>query len=331
MRYSTAVGSAVFVGAALAQGITEDIAPQGGSPPGCKANYDGKFEITIGQAISGKRQAPGTCGSTKGALIVTLKGGNLRDAQDRTGYIADNYQFQFDGPAQTGAIYTSGFSVCGDGALALGASKDWYRCLSGNFYNLYDRNWAPQCEKVSILIMPCGGGSGAPGGTVVGTSMVATTVVTQLSDGQPQVVSTMVPVPVTQIGDGQVQAPPGAPVTQIGDGQVQAPSPVAPAPSGPAVSQIYDGQVQAPPSPAAPAPTGPVVSQIYDGQVQAPTGAPVTQISDGQIQAPPVAPGTVSPPHSTYAPPSIPISGASSMTGSAGAFVFGIFAAFLTL
>lgn len=72
MRYSTAVGSAVFVGAALAQGITEDIAPQGGSPPGCKANYDGKFEITIGQAISGKRQAPVRTTYTLSLKVVVL-------------------------------------------------------------------------------------------------------------------------------------------------------------------------------------------------------------------------------------------------------------------
>ncbi|KXJ88627.1 hypothetical protein Micbo1qcDRAFT_235908 [Microdochium bolleyi] len=322
MRYSTAVGSAIFIGAAVAvpQGVTQDISPKGGPPAGCKASYDGKFEITIGQALNAKRDPQATCGSTAGALIVSLKNGNLRDAQDRTGYIAANYQFQFDGPAQTGAIYTSGFSVCGEGALALGSSKDWYRCLSGSFYNLYDRNWAPQCEKVSILIMPCGTGSGSTGGgNVVGTSLVPTTVVTQLPDGQPQVVSTKVPVPITQISDGQIQAPTGAPVTQISDGQVQAPSPVAPKPSGPAVSQISDGQVQAPPAP----PATPVVPK--------PSGPPVTQISDGQIQAPTHAPGTVSPPATTTAPPSVPIAGASSVGASAGALVFGIFAAFFAL
>ncbi|KAH7027930.1 uncharacterized protein B0I36DRAFT_385853 [Microdochium trichocladiopsis] len=326
MRYSSAVSSAIFIGAAIAapQGVTEDIAPSGGPPSGCSTSYDGTFEITIGQAPSAKRdlEERATCGSTAGSLIVSLKNGNLLDAQKRTGYIAANYQFQFDGPAQTGAIYTSGFSVCQDNSLALGSSKTWYRCLSGDFYNLYDRNWAPQCEKVSILIMPCtgsGGGAGS-GGNVVGTTMVPTTVVTQLGDGQPQVVSTMVPKPITQISDGQVQAPPGAPVTQISDGQVQAPSPIATKPAGPPVSQISDGQVQAP--------THAPVTQISDGQVQAPTGAPVTQISDGQIQAPP---GTVAPPASTTRPATIPISGASSMTGSFGAFLFGLVATFFAL
>lgn len=51
--------------------------------------------------------------------------------------------------------------------------------------------------------------------------------------------------PVTQISDGQVQAPTGNggnPVTQISDGQVQAPTGNGGAP----VTQISDGQVQAP-------------------------------------------------------------------------------------
>jgi len=44
---------------------------------------------------------------------------------------------------------------------------------------------------------------------------------------------------ITQIADGQIQAPTGAPVSQIPDGQIQAPT-------GAPVSQIPDGQVQAP-------------------------------------------------------------------------------------
>jgi hypothetical protein len=33
-------------------------------------------------------------------LQVTLNKGLMKDGLDRTGYIADNYQFQFDGPPQ---------------------------------------------------------------------------------------------------------------------------------------------------------------------------------------------------------------------------------------
>jgi hypothetical protein len=93
-------------------------------------------------------------------------------------------------------------------------------------------------------------------------------VVTQISDGQIQAPTSKV---VTQISDGQIQAPTGKVVSQISDGQIQAPT-------GKVVTQISDGQIQAP--------TGKVVTQISDGQIQAPTGKVVTQISDGQIQAP---------------------------------------------
>lgn len=107
---------------------------------------------------------------TDNTLEMTLMNGVLHDNQGRTGYIvrtftpvsfkantnnsspqAANYQFQFDAPAQTGAIYTAGFSVCEDGSLALGDQKTWYRCRSGDFYNLYSKNWAPQCEAVTIM------------------------------------------------------------------------------------------------------------------------------------------------------------------------------------
>jgi len=71
----------------------------------------------------------------------------------RTGYIASNYQFQFDGPPQAGALTTAGYSVCDDGNMALGSSKVFYRCMSGSFYNLYDRNWAPHCEAVNFKVI----------------------------------------------------------------------------------------------------------------------------------------------------------------------------------
>jgi len=74
----------------------------------------------------------------------------LTDSAGRTGYIAANYQFQFDKPPQAGAIYTAGFTVCGNGSLALGGSNVFWQCLSGNFYNLYDRKWAAQCSPVTI-------------------------------------------------------------------------------------------------------------------------------------------------------------------------------------
>lgn len=145
--------------------------------------------------------------SGNGILVAKLSGSVITDALDRTGYIASNYQFQFDGPPQAGAIYTAGFSQCSNGTLALGGSTVFYQCKSGNFYNLYDRWWAPQCSPVQILIMPCGEGapdSTADGQRVVGTTTVPTTVVVPLSDGQPQVITTMKTIPLCQISDGKV-------------------------------------------------------------------------------------------------------------------------------
>lgn len=243
-------------------------------------------------AYSNCQQRASTCGQP-GYLTLTLAGGQLKDAQGRTGYIAANYQFQFDAPPQTGAIYTGGFSVGSNGSLALGGSAVFYECLSGTFYNLYDRLWAAQCDPILIGVVPCGTvgqqsdgqPTGTPGpkpvtqisdGQPQGTSAVPIPV-SEFTDGQPQVV-TAYPSPVTQISDGQIQAPTatGKPVTQISDGQIQAPSA-----TGKPVSQISDGQIQAPPA------TGKPVTQISDGQIQAPTStvAVVTQISDGQVQA----------------------------------------------
>jgi len=87
---------------------------------------------------------------TNGTLALTLSNGVLKDSHGRTGYIASNFQFQFDEPPQAGAIVTAGFSVCANGSLALGGSNVFYQCLSGNFFNLYDRNWAAQCSPVTI-------------------------------------------------------------------------------------------------------------------------------------------------------------------------------------
>lgn len=173
-----------------------------------------------------------------------MKDGVLKDAKDRTGYISDSFQFQFDKPAQAGAIYTSGFSVCSNGTLAFGPSAIFWQCQSGDFYNLYDRNWAEQCEPVEFGVMPCGGKSSksAPKKRIVGSSVIATTVVTVVFDGTTKEVPTTIAVPMCQIGDGQVQvrttpcddmeipiitAPP---VSQVSDGKLQVPTTAPPAP-----------------------------------------------------------------------------------------------------
>lgn len=101
---------------------------------------------------------------TTSTLRLTLSNGTLLDARNRTGYIASNYQFQFDGPPQSGALFTAGWSVCdasldgsGSGSgtssgtsstLALGGNTTFWQCLSGGFYNLYTEDWATQCSPV---------------------------------------------------------------------------------------------------------------------------------------------------------------------------------------
>lgn len=225
---SAAVAFAL-VGAAFAQGVTDKIAPEGGIPDGCSGSFDGNFEITVAQVTYAKRDQRdlskrAECGAN-GVLVLSLSDESIYDSQERTGYIASNFQFQFDGPPQAGAIYTSGFSVCEDNLLALGSNKTFYRCLSGDFYNLYNEDWAEQCEAVSIIAIPCGSDDTATqlgDGQVIGTTVVATTIVTALTDGQPQVITTSVAVPVTSY------YPTSAPVSQISDGQIQVPPPQTP-------------------------------------------------------------------------------------------------------
>ncbi|KAG9629220.1 hypothetical protein KCU95_g19711, partial [Aureobasidium melanogenum] len=270
--------AAAFAGAAVAfpQGVTQAISPKSGPPAGCSENHASPFSISITNVTNSKRDLESRQAKI---LTITLKDGTLTDDEGRTGYIAANNQFQFDKPAQTGAIYTSGFSVCSNGTLAIGDSAIFYQCLSGTFYNLYDESTGAQCSPIYINILDTGAAASSGAATQIGDGQLqaptSTAAVTQISDGQIQATTGK---PVTQISDGQIQATTGTgkPVTQISDGQIQAPTSTAKP-----VTQISDGQIQAP--------TGKPVTQISDGQIQAPTsatGKPVTQISDGQIQAP---------------------------------------------
>ncbi|OTB09401.1 hypothetical protein M426DRAFT_78981 [Hypoxylon sp. CI-4A] len=284
MRSTLAFTSALMgVAVAAPQGVTDKLTPTAPAPAGCTGSFDGKFEITVAE-VTEKRslvqpEKRGECGSD-GVLVSTLKDGTILDAKDRTGYIASNFQFQFDAPAQAGALYTSGFSLCENNILALGDNQTFYRCLSGDFYNLYDRNWAAQCSPVSILAVPCGADAPASqisDGQIIGTSVVQTTIVTALPDGQPQVVTTSVPVPICQIGDGQVQqgstpcasitASPTStyvPVSEYTDGQIQVTPPGPSAPPGtlpvPISSSTPTAGSPAPPAPSAPAPSAPAPS-----------------------------------------------------------------------
>ncbi|KAI7529392.1 hypothetical protein KC319_g20016 [Hortaea werneckii] len=253
----------------------------------CSSSYDGEFMIQVVNVTSSAKRSVQK--RQDKVLTMTLQDGVLKDDEGRTGYIASNNQFQFDAPPQANALETSGFSICSNGSLALDGTAIWYQCLSGDFYNLYDENDAAQCSPVYINAI--GGGSSAsasasgvasqiPDGQVT-ASPVPSAAVCQLADGQPQNDANC----VSQIGDGQIQAPTGAPVTQISDGQIQAST--APASTAAPVTQISDGQIQAPTSTAAP------VTQIGDGQIQAPsagTGSPAAPTNGTAIASPTMSP-----------------------------------------
>ncbi|KAF2190149.1 hypothetical protein K469DRAFT_723016 [Zopfia rhizophila CBS 207.26] len=144
-----------LVASCFAQAVPEGIAPDEPSPPGCQKTYDGNFTIgTMLVPFKKFRRAEALKQTSEGLLIVTLEDGILHDSLARTGAIVANYQFQFDGPPQAGSIYTGGFSVCKNNSLALGGSTVFWRCQSGEFYNIYDRNIAVQCEPANIVINP---------------------------------------------------------------------------------------------------------------------------------------------------------------------------------
>lgn len=113
---------------------------------------EGSFGFFADADALAAHPTPVACETNK-TLSMQLRHGVLTDHHGRTGYIASNYQFQFDAPAQSGAIYTAGWSLCSNGSLALGGSTVFYQCLSGSFYNLYDRYWAPQCKAIELVMV----------------------------------------------------------------------------------------------------------------------------------------------------------------------------------
>ncbi|ORX96035.1 hypothetical protein BCR34DRAFT_186596 [Clohesyomyces aquaticus] len=274
------------------QAVTSAIVPASSAPAGCSPSHDGQFTISVVNVTKSAKRSDEKR-QLSGILTLSLAGGILKDQAGRTGYVASNYQFQFDSPPQAGALVTAGFSYCSNNTLALGGMAIWYQCWSGGFFNLYDRKWADHCVPIYLVT----GANSAPA--------------TQLSDGQPNA-PTKAPTPISQLSDGQPQNPTKGPViSQLTDGQPQVPTGL------PKISQLSDDNqpqvptaappppastppappASAPPAPPASAPAvPPPVSQLSDGQPQAPPkptgGAPlVSQLSDGQPQA---APATTS-------------------------------------
>ncbi|KAL9088169.1 MAG: hypothetical protein Q9165_006296 [Trypethelium subeluteriae] len=286
------LATAAGIAQAVPQGVSSAIAPSQAAPSGCAPTHAGTFNIAtvnVSTASSSKRDLVKR--QSSGILTLNLNNGILKDQIGRTGYIAANYQFQFDAPPQTGAIYTAGWSVCGNGSLALGDSAIFYACQSGGFYNLYNTNWAPQCSAIYIQAVSGGssgqGGDGQPtAGSVLpsvteksegqpGATSVASSLVSEKSEGQP--IGTTVGTLVTQASDGQPVA--ATAVSQISDGQPQAPAPITT--SIPIVSEKSEGQpvassaaasVASTPAASGPASATPVVSEKSEGQPVA-TGA----------------------------------------------------------
>jgi hypothetical protein len=142
-----------LAGSAAAQAVTSLIVPSSTPPAGCDNSRQSSFSLEIvsanGSSAAGS-SAParraldlGSRQNGNGELQLSLSGGILTDSNGRTGYIASNYQFQFDKPPQAGAIYTAGWTICPNGSLALGGQAYFWQCKSGSFYNLYDRDFAP--------------------------------------------------------------------------------------------------------------------------------------------------------------------------------------------
>ncbi|MCJ1359739.1 MAG: hypothetical protein MMC33_009741 [Icmadophila ericetorum] len=164
MKYTLALLAFAASTMATPQAVTSDLFPTpSAAPPGCVDSLASVFEISVVNATGlAKRQILRrqgvTCGGT-GTLLIKLTNGKLFDSHGRQGYIASNYQYQFDGPPQAGALITDGFSICPNSTLALGGSTIFFQCLSGTFFNLYSQSQGGQCSPAFIDTIPCSGGA----------------------------------------------------------------------------------------------------------------------------------------------------------------------------
>lgn len=94
MRFSLpllALAASAFA-SPMPQGVTEEIAPEGGPPSGCSGDYAGSFQITVVNVTSSAAKRDLERRQQAGVLTLTLAGGILTDQADRTGYVASNYQ-----------------------------------------------------------------------------------------------------------------------------------------------------------------------------------------------------------------------------------------------
>ncbi|PUU72347.1 hypothetical protein B9Z19DRAFT_1137918 [Tuber borchii] len=137
----------------VAQGVPETIRPPGTSPQGCIDSYPETIGFKAADSPLAVSVVETHC-IQPGSLRMSLQNGVLVDHHGRIGSIVANRQFQFDGPpAQAGAIYTGGWSICPDNSIALGPQKQFYACASGNFENIYDMMIAKYCQPIFINIV----------------------------------------------------------------------------------------------------------------------------------------------------------------------------------
>ena len=131
--------------------------PNGYRPPEKRSNPDdGETHVAsnVFQALNDRH-----C-DAHGVILHFDNNGLLRDQLNRIGYIADNFQFQFDLPVQSGGYGEKDFGKykdprTGDIVLTWRGSQDFYRCRSGVFDNLYSQSIGGQCEVTQIMIFPC--------------------------------------------------------------------------------------------------------------------------------------------------------------------------------
>ncbi|KAF2681411.1 hypothetical protein K458DRAFT_444654 [Lentithecium fluviatile CBS 122367] len=184
MRTTSILAALSFAAAVSAQAVEIGIEPDEPAPEGC--DDTSKSNFTIGyQSLSTMRKRESALEAGNSALECSLKDGVLYDPRSWIGSIVANHQFQFDGPPQAGAIYTGGFSVCENGSLALGSSTRWWKCGSGDFYNLYDESIGEQCDEIRIVIsyvdQPTSSSSSSSASSASSTPTPSTTPLTSIN------------------------------------------------------------------------------------------------------------------------------------------------------
>ncbi|CAI4555765.1 BAH_G0031230.mRNA.1.CDS.1 [Saccharomyces cerevisiae] len=148
--YSSSFVQATTSTKAAASQITDGQIQASKTTSGASQVSDGQVQATAEVKDANDPVDVVSCNNNS-TLSMSLSKGILTDRKGRIGSIVANRQFQFDGPPpQAGAIYAAGWSITPEGNLALGDQDTFYQCLSGDFYNLYDKHIGSQCHEVYL-------------------------------------------------------------------------------------------------------------------------------------------------------------------------------------